>query len=127
MEFWLFFGIIVAGIAAYNIGKDKLNGQVSKFETINIWEEHKGEKHEIVKVLIYLESHVNNNDGLKIVPKSHTNPKIDSEGWIQLTPEIGDVIIFDQRITHKGMSKQVKYPRILISFGFGKNNLTTHD
>ena len=39
--------------------------------------------------------------------------------------ELGDVIIFDQRITHRGMVKQVKYPRILISFGFGKNNIFT--
>ena len=105
--------------------KDKLNDAVSKYEIVNIWKEHKGEKHEIVKVLIYLESHGNNNDGLKLVPKSNTNLRIDCKGWIQLTPEIGDVIIFDQRITHRGMSKQVKYPRILVSFGFGKNNIFT--
>ena len=60
-----------------------------------------------------------------IVPKSHLNPKIDPKGYIQLKPEIGDVVIFDQRITHRGMSKQVQYPRILISFGFGKNNIFT--
>lgn len=105
--------------------KDKLNGEVSKYETVNIWSEHNGEKHEIVKVLIYLESHNNNNDGLKLVPKSHLTAKINSWGYIQLNPEIGDVIIFDQRITHRGMERQVKYPRILISFGFGKNNIFT--
>lgn len=105
--------------------KDKLNGPVSKYETINIWSNHKGEKHEIVKVLIYLEDHGNNNDGLKIVPKSHLTAEINSQGYIQLNPEVGDVIIFDQRITHRGMSKQVKYPRILVSFGFGKNNIFT--
>ena len=48
--------------------KDKLNGFVSKYETINIWDEYNGEKHEIVKVLIYLENHGNNKDGLKLVP-----------------------------------------------------------
>ena len=46
--------------------KDKLNGVVSKYETVNIWKEHDREKHEIVKVLIYLENHGNNNDGLKL-------------------------------------------------------------
>ena len=105
--------------------KDKLNGKVSKYETVNIWKEHNGEKHEIVKVLIYLENHSSNNDGLKIVPRSHLNPKINPKGYIQLNPKIGDVLIFDQRITHRGMSKQVKYPRILVSFGFGKNNIFT--
>jgi len=105
--------------------KDKLNGEVSKYETVNIWSENKGEKHEIVKVLIYLESHDNNNDGLKLVPRSHLTAKITSQGFIQLNPQVGDVIIFDQRITHRGMEKQVKYPRILVSFGFGKNNIFT--
>ena len=105
--------------------KDKLNGEVSKYETVNIWNEYKGERHEIVKVLIYLEGHSNNNDGLKLVPGSHLNPRINPKGNIQLRPNIGDVIIFDQRITHRGMDKQVRYPRILVSFGFGKNNIFT--
>ena len=105
--------------------KDKLNGIYDKYETVNIWSEHKGEKHEIVKVLIYLQDHTNNKDGLKLVPKSHFDKDINSNGWIQLNPSIGDVIIFDQRITHRGMENQVKEPRILVSFGFGKNNIFT--
>lgn len=105
--------------------KDKLNGSLSKYETVNIWGIYEGERHEIVKVLIYLEGHKNNNNGLKLVPRSHLNPRIDSNGSIQLRPKMGDVIIFDQRITHRGMSKQVRYPRILVSFGFGKNNIFT--
>lgn len=105
--------------------KDKLNGEMSKYETLDIWKEHQGQTHEIVKVLIYLESHNNNIDGLKLVPKSHLIREINPKGYIQLKPDIGDVIIFDQRITHRGMEKQVKYPRILVSFGFGKNNIFT--
>ena len=98
---------------------------MSKYETVNIWDEYNGDKHEILKVLIYLEDHTRDNDGLKVVPGSHLTPKINPEGYIQLNPKIGDVIIFDQRITHRGMEKQVKYPRILVSFGFGKNNIFT--
>lgn len=105
--------------------KDKLNGEVSKYETINIWDEYNGYKHEIVKVLIYLEDHNKDNDGLKLVPKSHLNKEINPNGYIQLKPVVGDVIIFDQRITHRGMERQVRYPRILVSFGFGKNNIFT--
>ena len=105
--------------------KDKLNGPIAKYETVDIWKKHNGEQHEIVKVLIYLEDHSNNNDGLKVVPKSHLTSKINSQGWIQLKPKIGDVIIFDQRITHRGMEKQVPNARILVSFGFGKNNIFT--
>lgn len=105
--------------------KDKLNGEYSKYERQDIWNEYNGEKHEIVKVLIYLQDHSINNDGLKLVPGSHLEKKIITKDYIQLKPEIGDVIIFDQRITHRGMEKQVKQPRILVAFGFGKNNIFT--
>ena len=59
------------------------------------------------------------------VMKSHLNPTIDNQGYIQLNPELGDVIIFDQRATHKGTETQVQYPRLLVAFGFGKNNIFT--
>ena len=107
--------------------KDKLNGEYSKFQKTDIWSSLNGEKHEIVKVLIYLEDHSNDNNGLKVVPKSHLKREIKPSGWIQLKPKIGDVIIFDQRITHAGMSKQTKNSRILVSFGFGKNNIFTDE
>lgn len=105
--------------------KDKLNNKYSKYETVNIWEEKDGEKHEIVKVLLYLQDHSNNSDGLKIVPKSHLVNNLNSGGFVQLKPKLGDVVIFDQRITHRGMEKQVPMERILVSFGFGKNNIFT--
>jgi len=105
--------------------KDKLNGEYAKYELDDIWNVKDGEKHEIVKVLTYLEDHSNNNDGLKIVPGSHTVREINASGWIQLNPKVGDIIIFDQRITHRGMERQVPGSRILVSFGFGKNNIFT--
>ena len=105
--------------------KDKLNGPYAQYETVDIWTEHGGEKHEIVKVLIYLEDHSSGSDALKLVPRSHKTKTLNSRGWIQLNPQLGDVVIFDQRITHCGMLKQVPYSRILVSFGYGKNNIFT--
>ena len=105
--------------------KDKLNGIYEKFQKNDIWKEYNNEKHEIVKVLIYLENHDNTNDGLKLVPGSHLVRFIDSSKNIKIKSNIGDVIIFDQRITHRGNEKQVKDSRILVSFGFGKNNIFT--
>lgn len=75
--------------------KDKLNNIYSKFETNNIWNTHEGQKHEIVKVLIYLEDHSNDNSGLKLIPGSHLNSNIEINNIKQLKPELGDVIIFD--------------------------------
>ena len=107
--------------------KDKLNGDVAKYQVQDIWSEHKGEKHEIVKVLTYLEDHSKDNDGLKVVPGSHLKREINGTGAIQLRPKKGDVIIFDQRITHRGMERQCKDSRILVSIGFGKNNIFTDE
>ena len=105
--------------------KDRLNGEYAKYQSIDIWSEHQGERHEIVKVLIYLENHINDHSGLKLVPGSHLTRNLNYNNCIELHPELGDVVIFDQRITHRGMEKQVDNPRILVSFGFGKNNIFT--
>jgi ectoine hydroxylase-related dioxygenase (phytanoyl-CoA dioxygenase family) len=105
--------------------KDKLNGKYAKYETIDIWSNYNDENHEIVKVLIYLQDHSQDNYGLKLVPNSHLKKKIETNKSIRLHPKLGDVIIFDQRITHRGMEKQTKDKRILVSFGFGKNNVFT--
>lgn len=105
--------------------KDKLNGIYEKYETINIWDSYEGETHEIVKVLIYLQDHSNNDDGLRIIPYSHNTNDYSTNNSILLHPELGDIIIFDQRITHRGICQQVEVPRILVSFGYGKNNIFT--
>ncbi len=112
--------------------KDKLNNKYEKYETHDIWSEFEGETHEIVKVLIYLQDHSNDNDGLKVIPYSHLERCMYKEKLIvntedihQLRPGLGDIIIFDQRITHQGADKEIPRERILVSFGFGKNNIFT--
>ena len=108
--------------------KDKLNGIYAKCEKHNIWSPGpNGDKFNIVKVLVYLQDHSNNNDGLKLVPCSHKTSSMDTKGWIQMRPTVGDVLIFDQRITHRGMDRQVKEPRILVAFGYGVNNVFTDE
>jgi len=116
--------------------KDKLNGKYANFEKHDIWQpiSIKNEdntqdevKHQIVKVLIYLEDHTHDNDGLKLVPGSHVKREIYEQGAIQLHSQKGDVVIFNQRINHRGMAKQCPDNRILVSFGFGRNNVFTDE
>ena len=107
--------------------KDKLNGEYAKYETLDIWSKTEdGKEHNILKVLIYLEDHNNDNYGLKLVPKSHLVSSINPEGYININSRCGDVVIFDQRITHRGMEKyppnRFQEPRILVSFGFGEDD-----
>lgn len=108
--------------------KDKLNGKYSKFQKHNIYSVNPdGEKHEIIKVLIYLQDHSNNNHGLKIVPHSQNTSKIDGSKFVQLKPKLGDVIIFDQRITHRGQARAYPGTRVLLAFGFGRKNIFTDE
>ena len=102
--------------------KDKLNGPYSKFERNPIWSSANGETHEIYKVLIFL----NNQNEFRLVRGSHLQEKIDASNSIPIHTELGDVLIFDQRITHRGAEKHYSSgDRILVSFGFGKNNCFT--
>jgi len=108
--------------------KDRLNGPYAAYQTTPIWSKVGEEAHEIVKVLIYLEDHPGGKDGLSVVPGSHLRQDMGgTHAAIQLPTELGDVVIFDQRITHCGMGRQVPEPRILVSFGFGKENVFTDE
>lgn len=105
--------------------KDKLNGVYSNFQKIDIWNTYQNQEHEIVKVAIYLQNHDTDMDGLRIIPKSHLNRHISIDNPIHIDIKIGDVLIFDQRITHRGPKNIQKKRRTLISLGFGKNNIFT--
>jgi hypothetical protein len=103
--------------------KDKLNGPYSKYESIPIWSTTPtGEKHDIYKVLIFL----NDQKEFYLVPGSHLTSIINTKDAIPIETELGDILVFDQRITHRGAEKHyTSGDRILVSFGFGRNNLFT--
>ena len=107
--------------------KDKLNNQYAKYQIHDIWGNVEDEKHEIVKVAVYLQDHCDNNGALQVVPGSHLQREINHGVSIYLHPKKGDVVIFDQRITHRGMDAPCADTRILISLGFGKNNIFTDE
>ena len=117
-----------------NWHKDTLNNQYKIYQTKNIWSEYNGEKHEIYKVLIYLQDHRFDNNGLTLIEGSHLIPEIKIDNPKTINNKIGDIIIFDQRITHRGqlnmnntINNTINNNRILISIGFGKNNIFTKE
>jgi len=107
-----------------NWHKDKLNAPYDKYEKLDVF----NKKQNICKVAIYLQDHSNNNDALHIIPGSQYTRNIKTNNCKTLHPKIGDVVIFDQRLTHRGRSRFDIFkfgnnvPRILVSFGFGLNN-----
>lgn len=106
--------------------KDRLNNEYRQYENLDLWNENSYDKFQIYKVLIYLDDHSNDNHGLKCKLGSHLDRDIDKtkNNVTQLYPKLGDVIIFDQRITHRGQEQKTddNSNRILVSLGFGKNN-----
>lgn len=108
--------------------KDKLNYPYDNYEKLNIFDKEQN----ICKVAIYLQDHSNNKKCLHLVPSSHYDKNMNTKNCKILQPNLGDVVIFDQRITHRGRSIydifnifKKEEPRILVSFGFGKNNKYT--
>ena len=109
--------------------KDRLNDRYRKYERLDPF----STEQRIVKVAIYLQSHENDSHGLHVVPRSQTKRQIETRGCRVLRPKIGWVGIFDQRLTHRGdglLQGLAKYlgldksdgKRILVSFGYGRNN-----
>ena len=118
--------------------KDTLNNQYKVYQKTNIWQTYENEKHEIYKFLVYLQHHNKDNSGLHLIEGSHKEPTINIDNsrykYIGKELNIGDVVIFDQRITHRGKYAEHNnrnynnnYDRILISIGFGKNNIFTKE
>lgn len=106
--------------------KDILNGAYTSYMKASPWSTGpNSEKYTILKVGIYLEDHTDDPNALQVVPGSHLRADMGVSGAIRLRPGLGDCILFDQRITHRGMERQVEGSRILVSFGYGANNFFT--
>lgn len=56
----------------------------------------------VFKVAIYLQDHLDFEDGLKVIPGSHRTEKIQSGIEQHMGVKQGDVIIFDTRLSHTG-------------------------
>lgn len=106
--------------------KDILNGAYTSYMKASPWSTGPaGELYQILKVGIYLEDHTDDPNALQVVPGSHLRADMATSGAVRLRPALGDCIVFDQRITHRGMERQVEGTRIMVSFGYGANNFFT--
>jgi hypothetical protein len=65
---------------------------------------------QVYKVAIYLQDHVNNLAGLKVKRGSHKIDSTEVGEEIYLKTRVGDVIIFDVRLTHSGQSDILPVP-----------------
>jgi hypothetical protein len=113
-----------------NWHKDTLNNHYKKYQKTDIWSEVDSHSYEIYKVLIYLQDHTQNKDGLTLIEGSHQIKEIniDKTRMKTIQNKAGSIIIFDQRITHRGQQQNNNnQDRLLISLGFGANNIFTKE
>lgn len=102
--------------------KDRLNGKARVFEKSNPWSTIDGEVMKIFKVNIYLQDHDKTDDGLIVREGSHKSENMNHGRINPIRTKIGDVILFDQRITHKAERINSRN-RFLICLGFGVKNI----
>ncbi|KAJ1637149.1 hypothetical protein T492DRAFT_954148 [Pavlovales sp. CCMP2436] len=114
--------------------KDWLNHEYARFQTLPLFQDATGDGgHFIVKVAIYLQDHAHSDDALTVIPGSHVVPTISVGGSevVSLHPTIGSLVVFEQRITHRGTTKRQQKRthgmRLLVSLGFGKRNNYTDE
>ena len=102
--------------------KDRLNNDARAFEKNNPWSEVDGQTMKIYKVNVYLQDHSQNNDALIVNAGSHKTERDTVNNVCVIQPSRGDIVVFDQRITHRGFYSG-GYDRLLICMGYGVNNI----
>jgi hypothetical protein len=101
--------------------KDRLNGEARKFEIHSPWDTIDGESMKIYKVNLYLQDHHSNNDALIVKEGNHKSESMIDGSDVTIHPNIGDIIIFDQRINHMA-TYSGGYDRLLVCMGYGVRN-----
>jgi hypothetical protein len=111
--------------------KDVLRGKVAKYQRCDIWSpDTEGEKHEIYKVMFYLQDHDRDEQAIKVIPGSHVIRNTPWEtGYVALHPLMGDTVIFDQRLSHAGNTYYNAFGsgRLFMQVGFGRKNRFTDE
>ena len=119
--------------------KDKLNNEYTRYQRSPIfparaapaasrWTPSRaGDGHFIVKAALYLSDHVDNNHSLMLVPGTHTKADYGTTGARFLHPKKGSLVVFEQRITHRGQSERGAAGRVMVSLGFGRVNRWTDE
>jgi len=111
--------------------KDVLRGDAAKFQECGVWSpDSKGDRHEIYKVMFYLQDHASDEQSMKVIPGSHVLPETPWErGYVAMHPLMGDAVIFDQRLSHAGNTFYNVFGegRLFMQVGYGRKNRFTDE
>jgi ectoine hydroxylase-related dioxygenase (phytanoyl-CoA dioxygenase family) len=106
-------------------GRNSVNWK-DKFITKNYWDTSIDEKYNVIRAALYLQDHSKNNNGLHIIAGSHLLDNNYKEMYIPT--KLGDVILFDARLKHKGGPDVEKGNyRTAIFWAMGEDNIFSHE
>jgi hypothetical protein len=74
-----------------------------------------GETYSIYKFAFYLQDHTGDDNALAVIPKSHLEPTLSIVDPVRLHPALGDMVVFDQRLTHNGCTPPLLLRAFLIA------------
>ena len=96
------------------------------YVTKDYWSVVDGEKYCVIRLAFYLQEHHNNSDGLFVVAGSHIKNQLTKELYIKT--KLGDVILFDARLQHRG-NNNVKRgnKRAAIFWAMGRDNIFSQE
>ena len=92
----------------------------------DFWSQVDGEKYCVIRLAFYLQEHSSNQDGLFVVAGSHLKNGLTHEMYVKTN--LGDVILFDARLQHRGGSNVRKgNKRSAIFWGMGRDNVFSQE
>ena len=94
----------------------------------DFWETVDGESYQMYRIALYGQDHVDNQDGLFVMANSHSHDPVDYRKAPQIyaKTKVGDVIVFDARMYHRGGNRVNRGDhRTAIFFNMGKDNIFT--
>ena len=92
----------------------------------DFWSEVSGEKYCVIRLAFYLQDHCDDQDGLFVVAGSHKNSKFRKELYVKT--KLGDVILFDARLQHRGGNNVKKgNKRTAIFWAMGRDNIFSQE
>jgi hypothetical protein len=77
----------------------------------------------VYKIALYLQDHFDNLGGLTVRKGSHHFPSIDEGEEVYLKTRVGDIIVFDVRLTHTGQRDFVPIPQLKKPLDFVQKGL----
>ena len=96
------------------------------YVTNDFWSVVEGERYCVIRLAFYLQEHSSNQDGLFVVAGSHLKNGPSHEMYVKTN--LGDVILFDARLQHRGGANVRKgNKRSAIFWGMGRDNIFSHE